>query len=808
VAEARGILRIVRALRAHEHRTAAGLLALLVFAYLWPVLGGGKALAPTSLLYVVSPWRTLAAPGVRAALNHQLEDVVDLYYPWDVLARRFIHAGTFPAWNPHALGGTPLFANFQIAWASPFSLPLWLLALNYGLGVAAAIKLWLAGFGTYLLARELRLGFWAGITAGVSFALCAFNVVWLSHGVFVSVSAMLPWGIWLAERLVRRGRPADGLALVAVAAIIQTGGHPGTQLHVTSAIVLYALVRAATAMDARAGERLRRLGLVGAALAIGTLLSAVVLLPGQEASVETIGAWVRRHEGSAFHGGSMPWHVIRTALFPDWWGRPSEMALEHGPANYRERTFYAGSIPLLLALMALVGPGAWRRKAPFAALAVLGALIAIHTPLQSLARRLPLFDSVQDQRILLWFVFAVAVLAGFGLQSVLDRPRSRRNWAVLGVALLAGVVAAVAVGAGDATPSAVLRHLLERSGDPGAQVLALASVGWWLVFVLACGALLLLIRRRSRIGAALLALVVALDMLHFAHGYQSMIPRGAVVPPVTPAIAFLQRHARDGRIAAFGWALPADFTTVYGLRDVRGADVPQPTLRFDHLWVRMNPDADVENLGRLGPEGPKAFGVLGARYFVAEPEQRVQAVGFTPVYRGADATIYRNAFALPRAEVASTVRAAADIRDEVAAVVGRSFDARSDAIVPSGQLHGGALPADGATGTVRVTDERDAQVTMRATLGRRGLVILDDAWAPGWSVRVDGRPAQALITDVVLRGVIVPAGTHTIVWSYEVPGLRAGAALSGAGVLLVLAWGGWLLTRRRRAARSRGAPAR
>jgi hypothetical protein len=800
--------RFADALRAHEHRTAAGLFALFVLAYLWPVLLGGKTLAPTSTLYSVAPWRALA--GAPGAVNHQLEDVVDLYFPWDVLARQLIRAGTFPAWNPHAFGGTPLFANFQIAWASPFGLPLWLLPLHYGLGLAAAIKLWLAGFGTYLLARELRLGFWPALVAGLSFALCAFNVVWLAHGVFASISAMLPWGIWLAERLVRRFRPAEGLALAGVVAVIQTGGHPGTQLHVTSAIVLYALVRATTARDeAGGGERRRGLALVGAALVVGTLLSAVVLVPGQEASAGTIGEWLRRHHSSAFAGGSMPLHVLRTALFPDWWGRPSEMAVTYGPANYRERTFYAGAIPLLLALMALVAPDGWRRKAPFAALGAVGALVATHTPLQALVKRLPLFDSVQDQRLLLWFAFAVALLAGFGLQAVLERPRARRNWAVLGGGLLVGfVAAAIAAGADGASLSGALRQVVRRSGQPPAGTLALASVAWWLVLVVACGGLLALIRRRPRAGAALLALAVALELLRFAHGYQSMIPTRAVVPPVTPAIAFLQRHAHAGRIAAFGAALPADVTTIYGLDDVRGADVPQPTLRFDHLWVRMNPDTDVANLGALGPDSPKAFGVLGARWFLAEPEADLHAAGFTPVYRGSDAVVYRNAFALPRAEVVATVRSAPSVRDEVAAVVDRSFDARTDAVVPRAQLHGAALPPDGASGSVRVVAERNARVTLRATLRRRGLVILDDAWAPGWTVRVDGRPAPALTTDVVLRGVVVPAGSHTIEWSYAVPGLRSGAALSGIGLLIVCAWGGWLLTRRRRAARSRAAPAR
>src|SRR5262249_13131262 len=152
---------------------------------------------------------------------------------------------TFPAWNPHAYTGTPLFANLEIAWLSPFSLPLWILPLNYGLGVAAALKLWVAGFGTYLFIRSLRLGFWPAMVAAVSYTLCAFNVVWLTFGVFVSIAALLPWGLWLVERIVREGRSADALWLTVVIALAAVGGHPGTALHVLAAVALYAAVRTA-----------------------------------------------------------------------------------------------------------------------------------------------------------------------------------------------------------------------------------------------------------------------------------------------------------------------------------------------------------------------------------------------------------------------------------------------------------------------------------------------------------------------------------------------------------------------------------
>ena len=797
---------LVRALRAHEHRSAALLLGLVVLAYLWPALLQGHLLSPTALLYLQAPFRAVAPAGIEQWMNGDLGDAPFTYYPWDALARTFVHAGTFPAWNPHAFAGTPLWANSQIAWLSPFSLPLWILPLNYGLGVAAALKLWMAGFGTYLLARELYLGFWPAILAAVAFALCSFNVVWLSYGVFVSVAAMLPWALWLAERIVRRGRPADGLWLAGVLAVALTGGHPGTQVHLLAAVVLYALVRAATTNGIGRRNRGMRLALVGGAVAVALLVAAVVLLPAERAAVDTVGAAARAHGAPGFGGSQMPAGVLRTALFPEWWGRPVEGAnAGPGPVStaYRERTFYVGAATLVLALVALLTPGGWRRKAPFALIGVLGAAVAVRLPgLYDVVIRLPGFDRIQNSRIYVLLLLALAVLAGFGLQAVVDaRGRVGRAWIAVAAALLAGVVAIASIGAAGGSWSAAVRHALQRSHTTDPDVLALASVLTWVALVAVLAGILLVVQRRPRwagAAAGLVALVVALDLLHFAHGYQPMGPVATVVPPRTPAVAFLERHRAAGRIVGIE-AMGADWSTLYRLRDVRGFDQPLPTSRFFRLWRTMDATADPFSLTTLTERSPRVLGLLGARYLLMPPGSRTSLAGLRRVYDGADATIVENRLAAPRAFVAREVRVAPGANAELEAIAEERFDPRRDATLRAPELDGAAPPpARGGAGSARVVDERNASVTLRARLAHSGLVVLDDQWAPGWSVEVDGRAAPALQANAVLRAVVVPAGEHEVVWSYRVPGLRLGAALSALGLALAAAWGVALVVRGRR----------
>jgi hypothetical protein len=133
-------------------------------------------------------------------------------------------------------------------------------------------------------------------------------------------------------------------------------------------------------------------------------------------------------------------------------------------------------------------------------------------------------------------------------------------------------------------------------------------------------------------------------------------------------------------------------------------------------------------------------------------------------------------------------------------LVEERFDPRTTVAVERDQPGVAALARGGSVhGSVAIVTERDATVTLRAQLDRRGLVVLNDALTDGWSVRVDGRSAPPLFVNDVMRGVVVEPGRHTIAWSYEVPGLRLGALLSLLAFVLLAGAGTVSIVRTRRA---------
>ena len=211
-----------------------------------------------------------------------------------------------------------------------------------------------------------------------------------------------------------------------------------------------------------------------------------------------------------------------------------------------------------------------------------------------------------------------------------------------------------------------------------------------------------------------------------------------------------KRHRDDGRILEINAALINDWTITYGLHDIRGYDPPQPSLRLFRLWRVAEPgqlDWMASSMSSLSPTVLQIASVLGAK---SRLDPRREAM----VVRG-------------------------DLVRADAAVLGAA----------SGGVAGSAGPARGPAGPVTVDDASTARVVLHASLPQPGLVVLNDGWAPGWSVDVDGRDATEVRVNETMRGVVVGAGAHEVEWRCRVPGLRVGAELGLVAVVVMVGLG-------------------
>lgn len=85
------------------------------------------------------------------------------------------------------------------------------------------------------------------------------------------------------------------------------------------------------------------------------------------------------------------------------------------------------------------------------------------------------------------------------------------------------------------------------------------------------------------------------------------------------------------------------------------------------------------------------------------------------------------------------------------------------------------------------------QGTIKTT--RPGVLTSSIPYSTGWSVKVNGKKATTLRTNQAFLGVYLPAGTHHVTFSYELPGIKLGVLLSLIGLgwtilagIITIAW--------------------
>lgn len=86
--------------------------------------------------------------------------------------------------------------------------------------------------------------------------------------------------------------------------------------------------------------------------------------------------------------------------------------------------------------------------------------------------------------------------------------------------------------------------------------------------------------------------------------------------------------------------------------------------------------------------------------------------------------------------------------------------------------------------------------TSTIDLSRENLVFFSVPYESGWSATVDGSPVQVEQVNNGFMAVLVPAGAHTIKFTYQTPGLTAGALLTGISLAAFFA-GMWLCKKKR-----------
>ncbi|MBQ6581229.1 MAG: hypothetical protein IIX32_04465, partial [Alistipes sp.] len=92
-----------------------------------------------------------------------------------------------------------------------------------------------------------------------------------------------------------------------------------------------------------------------------------------------------------------------------------------------------------------------------------------------------------------------------------------------------------------------------------------------------------------------------------------------------------------------------------------------------------------------------------------------------------------------------------------------------------------------SSGEISLEEYRPNYLRYKATAQGNALVVFSEIFTKqGWTVKIDGEEARPLRADYILRAVELPAGEHTVEWSYRAPNwaLVEGIALACSVVVL------------------------
>src|SRR3954453_18396984 len=316
------------------------LLSLAMFA---PALAPGRTLSVSDYLWTATPWDSSRPADVPVlGSNREQTDSVFMFQPF--LQHTRAELPDVPLWNPYSMGGRPFQANSQAAVFSPFSLPAYVLPFWDSLAWMAALHLFIAAFGAFLLGRAFGMRFAGALLCGVVFGFSLWSVTWISWTT-MSVWAWLPWLCLLSEACPRRPGPLPFAGLAAVVGAQFLGGHPSSSFQVLVPVAAFWGIRALTGRD----RRVTRLLTLGGAMAVGTALAAITLIPFAELLRHSIDIDARTAAASDAHE---PARYLLGIFLHDWGGPGSRVPLEFA-SKLEEHAYYVAALPLMLACSAV-----------------------------------------------------------------------------------------------------------------------------------------------------------------------------------------------------------------------------------------------------------------------------------------------------------------------------------------------------------------------------------------------------------------------------------------------------------------------
>ncbi len=743
----------------------AVLLAALL-ALLFPgVVLRGEAISPSDILYAMPPWSHYAPAEWERPQNPIMSDIVALFYPMYYEVARSLERGEWPLWNRLELGGMPLLGNYESAVFYPPRLLFTFLSIPAALSAYILLKLWLSGMMAFVCGLGLGLSRGASRFFSVGWMLATYNVMFAPW----SLPDVSPWvpvlflGVhWIVEGRFRRGMIVASLG----ATLMLFSGHPELAFGAALGVGGYFLLR--LAMPWRGVRHVgRAVGACAVFWFIALAIASVQVVPFLEYFAHShhshrldlvtrqhfnlgnvVAFWVPR-----FYGIKADYH---------FWG--DRLTLDYSML-YPGVAVWIGVAALLCVRRAIRAP----MVLALLATSAVHLALAFQAPGVEFVNRIPLLNTMAPYWYAVFPIFALPLLGAIGLDAWSAQRPPLRQWlagALVPAAGLGVVAFAFRFNQGIIEALDVRGYVLTQVG------IFVSFLAAGIVVAVACGVL-----KRHGAAVPLLTVLLAADLVIAARGLNpTMAPEH--IYPETALTNYLRTLPEPSRIGIAEAYLISGVMAPYGIEEWLGYDglYPERVLRLQRelgrdIWTSMEPACAIQYYLH-DPTQPATFPLT-------EPGR------FTRVATLDGIEVYRNHRALPHAFFANAVEVVTTPEQLFARMKSREFDPRT-ALLLREEVQGRLPKASEMPGRAEVETRAGTYVRIVTTTDAPQVLVLVDAYYPGWTAHIDGVVTEVFPVDYAFRGVVVPAGAHTVEFVYR-PWSFYGSMVVSVAMLVMLA---------------------
>jgi hypothetical protein len=727
------------------------------------LITNGKILSGDDIKAVYSPYKTFFSQSLKTYLE-------------------------LPLWNPYIFGGQPFLANPTAGILYPLNYLFVIINTDYAFGYMFVIDTILIGLFTYLYARTIKLSESGSLVSAVTFMFCGTigTRIFPGHLFIVDAFVWFPLILFCFEKIISTKKFLYAILGAIVIFLMILAGHTQITFYVMFISLIYLFLRSLAEYyknkELKTILTIYILTLFSLLFAFG--LSAIQLLPTIELSKLSV-----RNIGISFQFATEfsthPYELLSFVL-PHFYGATPNNTF-WGIGNEWELIAYLGVIPLILSLITLCYV---RNKYIFifTGLAIFSILFSLgkHFSLFALFFKfVPFFNIFRvPARMLFVYSFAISILAGFGINFLLNLNYKKNKYKLLKVLnacllLISSTILLVLIFL--KTHNGLFlyeKYVLKNSYAININHLqlynqTLSDLVLLSSFLFIYLILLLLLNRKiltKSVFSIIIIFVIFLNLFMYISPFIKMdYPKN--VYPTNKIIAYIQKDKSTFRVFDFSKENYDDILR-NELQSITGVDAIFLKNYRDYLWQMGNynylPYDSYIDLTSIKNED--MLSQLNVKYIISQKMLKLNEYKLVDITKGEmdKNYLYENKNEYPRA-----------------------YDVPiADTLIKNSNIKFGNIKLPQ---TADITYYSPNRIIVSTKINKPEYLVLSEIYFPGWKAYDNGKETTIVKANGIFRSIYLDRGNHSIVFKYEPFSLELGELITFATIIFLFAYLTWIL---------------